>query len=275
MEDFNKQLKELKDNVIAETGLLVSNTEDCRVAFAYPVTCYVTHGDACYFTASNIRYNDEDGHLFLYGDWPNGDAADGISINYITAESCVAILDKLQDTIRDANTKKLHSLRERYPDGIKCDGTFTFRSVAVEGFGCTLDGNIVLDFTDNGESCYKIINEDKLTNEELDGLLAYVEGQLEQQIDISLTPAQQTAVEKFKAALKELEEQKVVIIEDHCTDKFAFANGDGIEYMDSECYDENTEGYFSVDKQVGELDSVEIADFAYFSDSALVLAKKD
>ena len=165
MEDFNKQLNELKDNVIAETTKLVMKTvekqDNSFVAFANPVTCYFTNCDACYFMAHDIRYNNENGNMYLYGDWPNGDAADGIFIGSISVESCVKILEYLQDTLRDTNVKKLRSLGEKYPDGIKCDGTFSIRSIVVEGIGFTLDGKVVLDFTDNGEACYKIINEDK------------------------------------------------------------------------------------------------------------------
>lgn len=280
MEDFNKQLSELKDNVIEQIKTIVIDNTDYydKFAFSTPFWCLVASDDdsPSILSAESIRYDRKEEELRLYGEWFNGSSVeDGILIDELTVNSIVDTYNQLYGDLNTAKTNKLHHLLENHVDGIKCDGTLTIRSIAVEGIGLSLSGKVILDYTDNGESCYMTINCDKFSNDELDLLINYAEDQLGRQIDISLTPAQQTAVEKFKAALKELEELKVTIIEDHCNNLLVFANGDGIEYMDSECYDENSEGYFSVDKQVGELDGVEIADFSYFSDSALVLAKKD
>ena len=59
MEDFNKQLSELKNNVITETTKLVMKTvekqDNSFVAFASPVTCYFTNCDTCYFMANDMR----------------------------------------------------------------------------------------------------------------------------------------------------------------------------------------------------------------------------
>ena len=273
MEDFNKKLDQLKSDVVSN---IKNNLPLGQVhTFVDSFYCTMLFGDTSdTFVCDSIKH--EGGDIIIHTKAVNTDEEYDDLITKYEIETIIFCYEQLLKEQRKSKLDALHNLREKYPDGIKCDGTFSIRSVAVEGFGCTLDGNIVLDFTDNGESCYKIINEDKFTNDELVELLSYFEDQLSKQIDISLTPTKQTAVEKFKAALKELKEQKVVIIEDHCTDLFAFANGDGIKYTDSG-FEPSAEddGYFSVDKQVGELESVDIADFAYFSDSALVLAKKD
>lgn len=274
MEDFNKQLTDLKTSVINEIkDILPAGKEHTYKERFY---CTIIYGEPSPLSLA-MRIKNDGGKIVLHDLYEANAEEYDTELSSYEVGTIIYAYEVLHKELRAEKIERIKELVTKAGGKVEIGCEFTFRHKVdgrwtESGLKCVEAGNNDV----NGKTvdalwfdCYRNGNDyeqsdEQFPDEGLDSLIAFIEQKVGV-FDISLTDEQKEAVEQFETALAKLKAMGVAIIKDAYSTDIYFVNGNGFKF-DSD-WDGIPAGYVSVQEQVENAPCVTLVSYSYNSDN--------